>query len=498
MKITTLRKMLLKEQARGVAIASVMEFILLTTLPLSSGFLFHPGDPFFLQSRFPLLLLPPLLLALRYGLMIGLASFAVIMLWVTGAYYHQIGHIGEYPSQLLFGTLAVTLLAGEITNYLQAKIRRSEAEVKLLMMRFDEFTNAYHVMKVSHDHLKEQLATTTFSLREALQIVREKLQKQYKDGQRGLNQQVGNDLLAIFQYFCSTQIAGIYGIDETGTLTKQPLAVQGNMAELKEDDQLVRGALTHGALVSILPKMHGRESSEEPITDLLAVIPIKDISGHLWGIVAVSEINFSAFQAENLNLMQLIGSYAGNLFSQAENIFYAEGDKQAFIAELESIWRLAKESDVISSLISITFHKILLPHEDFETAIIKRIRGLDHIWLYNKKKQLVIFLLMPLMTSSEYFNFRKSLNASLRERFGYGVEEAGGLFHHLEIQGSHRFSDYVAFIEEKINSGTHPDFSLWPGLATVTPNLEKSFAKISVLSAINQPLITTRDGQHEH
>jgi polysaccharide biosynthesis protein PelD len=454
MRIEAIRNILWEQKPNGLTVSNLLEAIIITSLPFCIGFWFNPSDPFFLRVQFPILLIPPFLLALRYGLTHGMASFAMILLGVTGAFYYQIGGMQTYPGELIFGILFCTLVAGEMTNHSLKEIRCNQAKNKFLKIRFGEFTNAYHIMKVSHDQLKEQLANAKFSLREALQMVREKLQKQYKDGNFGLNYEAGGELISIFNYFCATQIAGVYKMDETGAIDRRPVAVQGNMGELKANDQLILRAIEQGTLVSVLPEMYVKKSNQELETDLLVVVPIKDASGKLWGIFAVAEMQFTAFQDEILNLMQLIGSYTGDLLNRAENVFYSKNAKQAFIGELRSIWRMAREFRITSSIIFITF-KETITSNDYMSAIINRIRGLDQAWVFSDEKERpVLCLLIPLMVKNEYLSFQESLDAFFKDRFGHNLKEAGGSFYHREISENNKFFDYLSFVADHTKEST--------------------------------------------
>ena len=456
MRIEAIRKILWEQKTNGLTVSNLFEAVIITSLPFWIGFWFNPSDPFFLKFQFPILLIPPFLLALRYGLIHGMASFAVILLGVTGTFYYQVGGMQKYPGQLIFGILFCTMVAGEMTNHSLKEIRCNKAKNKFLKIRFQEFTNAYHIMKVSHDQLKEQLANAKFSLREALQMVREKLEEQHKDGNFGLNCKTGGELISIFNYFCATQIAGVYKVDETGIIDRHPVAVQGNMGELKGDDQLILRSIEQGTLVSILPEMYVKKSNQELETDLLVAVPIKDASGKLWGIFAVAEMQFTAFQDEILNLMQLIGSYTGDLLSRSENIFYSKNAKQAFIGELRSSWRMAKEFGITSSIIFVTFEESVSSN-DYLSAIINRIRGLDQAWMFgDEDEHPVLCLLIPLMVKSEYLSFKNSLDAFFQDLFGHNVKEAGGVFYHCEISDKQQFLDYLSFVADHTKGSTYP------------------------------------------
>ncbi len=490
MKLTAVQELLFSRKKKISIKNHWPELIFITLLPPLVGFWFNPTDPFFLQASFPILLLPPFLLSLRYGLISGMLSLAIIFLSLTFAYISQIGHMEQYPSQLIFGILVITLVTGEMANNSLTEIRRCQVEKEFLTLRFGEFTNAYHVMKVSHDQLKEQVANAKFSLREALQMVTEELRGQTKAGKRGLNNQVASELLAIFNYFCATQIAGVFRVDEMGKIAQTPEASQGNIGQLNSKDSLVLQALKKGTMVSVRSEMYTSKNKEELETDLLAVVPIRDISGRIWGLVVVTEMHFTAFQEENLNLMQLLGSYTGDLLSQADNILYEEGGREAFIGELKTSWRMAREFGIISSIICITFRKNI-PADDYLRAVSSRIRCLDSAWLFSDdKKYPVICLLMPLTTESEYLSYKHSLDTSLLDQFGHTVEENQGTFHHLEIHGKRRFFDIVSFITDRTKDSYLPNLppSITPVQKTTVAlsELQREMDSIRLISDLDQ------------
>ncbi len=503
MKLATVRSSLLHQKNDTLTAGKWFEVILITLLPICVGFYFKPADPFFLETRFPILLLPPFLLAIRYGHSFGMVSFAITTLLLTSGFFFRIGNMIEFPGQLLFGILIITLIAGEMTSNSLQVIKHNQLENKFLTMRFSEFTNTYHIMKVSHDQLKEQLANSKISLREAMQMVRDELKEQHRKGKKGLSLEISQGLLSIFNYFCSTQIAGVFAIDKTGSIIKQPVATQGIMSSVRDDDLLICQALDRETMVSVKSEIFTSQIKANLSTDLLAVIPIKDISGHLWGIVAISEMHFSAFQEENLNLMQLIGAYTGDLLSQAENIFYNEDDRQAFFDELSNCWRMANELGIISSIIRIYF-KGAIPITEYFSAIVDRKRGLDQAWLFNDEKNCpVIYLLIPLMSTDEFNSYRLSLNGFLREQFGQQLDEIEGVFQHLEINGKRPLLDYVSFVNdwpnnvpETVSTSTSLPFQKLQPLATNTYLKDKENLNLGVLGPVTYCQDSFVDGHH--
>jgi hypothetical protein len=367
---------------------------------------------------------------------------------------YGLGNVPSFPGLFLFGIFIVTLITAEKTQTSMGTANKAQAENHLLHLRFNAFTRAFHVLNISHDQLREQLANTRFSMREALQMVREVLQTQHEAGNKGLSKQVGSELLAIYAYFCSVQVAAAYKIEPDNSICPEPLAEQGEIGVLDVTDPLIAKALQEGTLVSIKPESYTDNTSEEVGSNLLAVIPIKDFSGHLWGIVVVAEMHLIALQDENLNLMQLLGSYTGDLLSRAENILRAEKDAKAFTAEVNNCWQLAREFGIVSSLFCITFQDLSVS-KDIANVTTGGIRNLDQAWItVNLKKQPVIFFLMPLTDENEYQLFRQRLDKDLTSHFEKSLEELGGELNYMAVRRNQRLSDLFFFIQTRKTKGT--------------------------------------------
>ena len=61
-----------ERQHKNIALShKYIELFFVTFLPVIIGFQFNPTDPFFLQSPFPILLLPPFLFAMSYGTVVS-------------------------------------------------------------------------------------------------------------------------------------------------------------------------------------------------------------------------------------------------------------------------------------------------------------------------------------------------------------------------------------------------------------------------------------------
>jgi len=72
----------------------------------------------------------------------------------------------------------------------------------------------------------------------------------------------------------------------------------GTMGELPESDQLLALAADRHELASLKPEGGVSNRHED---ERLAVVPIVDAVGHLYGVLAVREMHFMAFQQPNLD-----------------------------------------------------------------------------------------------------------------------------------------------------------------------------------------------------
>src|SRR5690348_2662525 len=127
-----------------------LETVLLTLLAAALAFAASPADPFFVDAEFPWVLFAPALLALRYGVLPGLASVAVLS--AVWAAERAAGIVRPDPPTLYFmGALLLTLVCGEFASIWNARLRRVESTYRYARDKLERLTRQHYLLLLSHD-----------------------------------------------------------------------------------------------------------------------------------------------------------------------------------------------------------------------------------------------------------------------------------------------------------------------------------------------------------
>lgn len=382
-----------------------LETAIITLVPIALALLFRPEDPLFVRSDFPWLLLGPLLVGLRYGFAHGFASGLFIALAM--GLRPRLGQLDEgVPGARMVGTLVVGMLAGEFSDRWLRRIQRLRVVGRYRQQRLEEFSRAYHLLKVSHDRLEERMAGNTTSLRGALLSLRRLLTS---TGSADLSH-VGEAVMDLFAEHGWVQVAGLHALDRNGRPLSAPTAHLG--APIRIDDQLllVQRALTTRALVTVreLPESQGP----------LAAVPLEAIDGELLGIVVIHEMPFVAFTEEHLHLLVVLGGHTADLLVSARHhAGHADPSAVDFLQALRRAHVDRRRFGLVSSISAL----VLGPRAvemGIERVIGGTKRGLDVDWKRPLPEGgLVIFLLMPLTDAQGVEGYEQRIRTLLRERF---------------------------------------------------------------------------------
>jgi len=137
------------------------------TLPVL-GLLLFSSDPLGINAGFPWAAAAPLVFSARYGSSWGAACAAVA---AVGFFLLSASSYSGQTTALVtlsVGTLIMCVVIGDVAAAWRARSGRAEAENEYLRHRLKEFSNDYHVLKVSHGQLEEFMAGQRLSLRQAL------------------------------------------------------------------------------------------------------------------------------------------------------------------------------------------------------------------------------------------------------------------------------------------------------------------------------------------
>lgn len=386
------------------------------------GWVFRGEDPFFLDGAFPYLLIPALVSSLHHGFAHGFFSAGVL---VGGAFLWSVqSEAGSIETAFGIGVFLVAMIGGEFRNYWRRTIRRSTAGAEYSRKRLQEFSNEYHVLKISHDRLEQKFAGTVRSLRESLREIQQDL-IELEDGEQPLKR-VGDKVLALLARACQIQVAELLVVDRRGMLEWPGAAHLGEARILERFDPLLSEALWSGQLVHVAQESTTRDERRKRDTRLLCALPLVDVNDRVWAIVAVEEMPFAAFAEENLKILAVLGARLGDTIgSGVEGPTAGDTQEQEFHRQLRICLRDRTRYDLSVSVVQFVMDEGVATNRLVEFLCGQR-RGLDTVWVFkNAFGQLVVSVLLPL---TDVFGLRGYANRSeimAKELFGGGLAELG-------------------------------------------------------------------------
>ncbi len=396
-----------------------LETLLILLVFLLVGFWIDQDDPFFLRAEFPWLILAPLLPALRYGFHHGFVAALVLVALMALAWQAGLFTGPRFPAELAVGMLIVGMLSGEFADSYTRRLNQQRVINDYQRLRLDEFTRNYHLLKVSHDRLEHRLAASGHSLRGALLELR-----------KHLSPGSGNDLssqaqriMSLFTAYGWVQVAALYAV-RNQRMVIRPLAMTGQIGAVDPFDPMVRRALVEGRMATLTQERLSEEEAAE--RELLAVVPLVDVSGHVWAIVCIREMPFIALQEENLRLFAVLGGHIGDILAAAQRQHGPESDPElsAFMTDLRRALSDHRQYDLPALVVVITLPAEHPEAEEMARLFVSQSRGLDRIWQPPDDPHR-LFLLMPLTHPEELDPYRNRMDRALAERFGQGMDELG-------------------------------------------------------------------------
>lgn len=403
--------------ARGSALAW-SEAVALTLIAAVLAYLAEPANPFFVRADFPWLALAPVLLGLRYGVLPGLASCAILaVLWIA-AREHGLIADATPPTQYLLGTLILTMICGEFASVWQGRLRRLEVAGRYLDEKLDRITRQHYLLMLSHERLEQDQFSRPVTLRAALGRIRHLASTQEgPEGFSGLR-----ELIELLSQFCQLEVASFHACAE-GLPEDAFLAAIGQARPLDVEDPLVgycleKRELSHVQMSELRGEAHSR---------YLIVAPVVTQEGKLLALLAVEQMPFLALHAEALaTLAVLLGYYADALaVSRAARILQRALPecRLDFADELLRCHRMWCEAKVFSSLLLIKFGT----HPDvnaFATLIRRQFRDLDVIWEIKNQRGPVFVVLLPLAGPAGVEGCLERLESNLEQRHGLNFDAA--------------------------------------------------------------------------
>lgn len=392
-----------------------LETAVLTFGPVLVASGLRPHDPLFLESDFPWLAIAPLLAGLRYGFAHGFASALCLALLVGLGHRLEWGAAAaRLPGSRIVGILVVGMLAGEFADRWLRRIERLRVVGRYRQQRLEEFSRAYHLLKVSHDRLEERMAGNTTSLRGALLSLR----RRFSEGPHSGLADVGDAIMDLFAEHGWVQVAGLHEAISSGEIDPEPVARLGAAPRVDPSLPMIRRAVEARSLVTVreLPESSGP----------LAVVPVEDVDDRLLGVVIIHEMPFVAFTEEHLHLLVVLGGHTADLLTAAEQTADLEDPAaQDFLRRLRRAHEDMRRYGLPASLVGVTIGP------PGARAGVDRLlegtkRGLDQDWRRAAPDGgVILMLLMPLTDAQGVEGYERRVRALVRERFAgvVGSEE---------------------------------------------------------------------------
>jgi hypothetical protein len=424
-----------------------LETVLLTLLAAALSYLASPDDPFFVEAQFPWVLFAPALLALRYGVLPGLASIAVLgLVWAAE---RSAGMLHPEPPTLYFmGALLLTLVCGEFASIWNARLRRVESTYRYARDKLERLTRQHYLLLLSHDRLEQDQLSQPVTLRVALARIRAMTAR----AADGLDPLPGlQPMAALLAQFCQLEIAGFYAC-VGGAPEASPRAAIGAAGQLDYDDPMVRHCLEHMTLSHV--RMD--ELAGTPGGRYVVVAPVLDRGGNLLALFAIEQMPFLALHDDALTAISvLLGYYADSLqiSRQARVVQRAlPSCPIEFAAELVRVQRMRSEHDVPSSIVLLRFggHPDSVP---FSQLLRRQLRDLDTVWELPVRPGAVtpvadLLVLLPLAGSAGAEGALGRLERALELRHGVGFDGARIRVYDLQLEPGDAFVALKLFLDQ--------------------------------------------------
>lgn len=238
-----------------IAIIEVIVFVLLFSL---GGYVFHRHDFLFLQAPFPPVFLLVLVFSLYRGMFTGF--FALLLLFLLAQIFYSEAFIDKF-----LWCFVLTVIGGEFHYHWRRKMNEAEAKALYCRERLDSLQKHFAFLKLSHDQLENNYVLRPYSLRRALEELKQRLMSE-KD-----EKAMAKFLILILNRNFAVSRAAIYkGSLERG-FTMLACTSEEDAEELDLGDPMVRAALhlkeMHYVSWGVLEKFPDR------VPRYLAIIP---------------------------------------------------------------------------------------------------------------------------------------------------------------------------------------------------------------------------------
>lgn len=410
-------------------------------------------DPFFIHAPFPWILLPLLLIALRYGTVHAIAGFGLLL---GSMLLHSWQLQQTYPDskqlQMLAGMSIMILLAGELTGQWRRRYSEGQAHLDHLRNDMTKVERELQVLQVSHAQLEEEMLGVGHSLKRSLDLVKKNLpQEMSPTAQRAWLADKMMEVLGAYEWL---ETAAFLVVGSGGVKTAQILAQKGKVQALREGDFLLQEVMRSRRPVSFKREAYLDNVSDSVGSSLIAALPIMDGSGHLRMILAVQHIHFTAYNRKNLNLLATLCNWLGGLLP-----CQALMESRPNGTWISGAFAVADEIHTALSLLmqhkrSVVLVGASLPSTPEQAEYAKYFTGVAHgsnsLWQVPRGDRLMLVMLLPLSHPERFALYQQGVEKGFQQRFGQAIPQSGiklTMQHIRQYQNKQQLVEYLRGVQ---------------------------------------------------
>ncbi|CAG9171421.1 PelD GGDEF domain-containing protein [Cupriavidus pampae] len=411
--------------------AAVVELIVIMVVAMAITYAMLPQNPLLLGMGFPWAWLLPLVLALRYGTLIGVG--AVLML-LGGWFFFDSLHAGTeaFPRLFFLGGLLMVLVAGQFGDIWGTRLARARAVNRYLDERLAALTKNHYLLRISHARLENDLLARPTTLRDTLSQLRAVALEDIARAPGARDTLMGaQPMLQVVAQACQVEAAALYAVNGESVSTQASARI-GPSFDLDVNDPLVQHCLDTRALAHL--RSTGLQQDAE--TRYVAVAPVLAGSDRLIGVLVVERMPFLSLTYENLQLLMVLMGYYADGVEHAPATHSIQALLPAcpypFALDYARLSRLRRETGIESSVVALVFDLDEARDALFEQVVRSR-RALDVAWPARSPSHRAMLTLMPLSDSAAVSAYLVRIEDMLRAQFGVDFSTAHIAVHSLPV-----------------------------------------------------------------
>jgi hypothetical protein len=225
------------------------------------------------------------------------------------------------------------------------------------------------------------------------------------------------------------------------------VAKLGSPKQVPIDDPMLIEACKTKQLTCIHPEEAHVPGARRASENLVAVLPLTDVHGRLWGVVTVQAMPFQAMSRDNLSLLAVLGGHLGDVMALS-----AGGGAHQFHASLLRCHRDAREHGLSAALLALVVDSKQAPLKLCD-ELLELQRGLDQQWLtHNRRGQRALMRVMPLTDAEGVRGYLQRIDTWAKDRYGKSLSDLGVRAHQIALDGIGRAEDKLLALKKATDS----------------------------------------------